>query len=298
MRNSTRIQLLGLMLVLVVMLSGCSTDTYTSPVGTPGGWGWLQWTVEQIADLTYWISNLGGGYYFVGLIVVTLLVRTLGWPIYAKSNALTLNMQQAQPELDKIKEKYQTRTDEASQKKMQAETLGVYKKYGINPFGCLLPFLQMPIFIAMYQVVRRIPLSDGKLEEVLDDGSVVRVVTEGIKDFSDLDYSFLWISDLGGKDPLYILPILVGALMFFYQRYSMKKPEYLQNKKYKSEKALQSEKTMKMMSYFMVIMLVSIAVQNAGIALYWVVGNAYQFLQTYFNRRSNFKKMQQNQEKF
>ena len=288
MKNSTRIQLLALTLVLVVMLSGCSSDTYTSPIGIDGGWGWIQWTVEQIADFTYWVSNSAGGYYFVGLIIVTLLVRTIGWPIYAKSNALTLNMQQAQPELDKLKDKYQGRTDEASQKKMQAETLAVYKKYGINPLGCLLPFLQMPIFIAMYQVVRRIPLSDGKLDNV---------VTEGIKDYSDLNFSFLWIEDLGGPDPYFILPILVGLLMFFYQRYSMKKPDYLQNKKFKSEKAQQSEKTMKMMSYFMVIMLVSIALQNAGIALYWVVGNAYQFLQTYFNRKSNFKKIQQQKEK-
>ncbi len=289
MKNSTRIQFLVLTLILVVMLSGCSTDVYTSPIGTPGGWGWLQWTVEQMADLTYYISNLGGGYYFVGLIVVTLIVRTIGWPIYAKSNALTLNMQQAQPELDKLKEKYQGRSDEASQKKMQQETMAIYKKFGINPFGCLLPFLQMPIFIAMYQMVRRIPLSDGTIEGV---------ITDGIADFSDLDYSFLWIKDLGGPDPLYILPILVGVLMFFYQRYSMKKPDYLQNKKYKSDKALQSEKTMKMMSYFMVIMLVSIAIQNAGIALYWVVGNAYQFLQTYLNRKSNFKKMNETKEKF
>lgn len=289
MKKTTRIQLLGLMVVLVVMLSGCSTDTYSSPIGAPGGWGWLQWTVEQMSDLTYWVSELSGGHYFVGLIVVTLIVRTIGWPIYAKSNALTLNMQQAQPELDKLKEKYQGKTDETSQKKMQAETLVIYKKYGINPLGCLLPFLQMPIFIAMYQMVRRIPLSNGMI-----DG----VITDGVKDYSDLNFSFLWIKDLGDADPLYILPILVGALMFFYQRYSMKKPDYLQNKKFKSDKAQQSEKTMKMMSYFMVIMLVSIAIQNAGIALYWVVGNAYQFLQTYFNRRSNFKKMQQSQEKF
>ena len=80
--------------------------------------------------------------------------------------------------------------------------------------------------------------------------------------------------------------------MFLYQRYSMKKPEYLQNKKYKTSQGSQSEKTMKMMSYFMVIMLVSIAWTNAGIALYWIVGNAYQFLQTYLNRRSNFKKIE------
>jgi len=209
MKNSKKLQLLVLTLVLVIMLSGCSSNTYTSPVGAPGGWGWLQWTVEQISNLTYWVSNFGGGYYFVGLIIVTLIVRTVGWPIYAKSNALTLNMQQAQPELDRLKEKYQGKSDETSQKKMQAETMAIYKKYGINPFGCLLPFLQMPIFIAMYQVVRRVPLSNGMI-----DG----VVTEGVKNYSDLNYSFLWIKDLGGPDPLYILPILVGALMFFYQR--------------------------------------------------------------------------------
>ena len=128
--------------------------------------------------------------------------------------------------------------------------------------------------------------------------SIDGVVTAGVKNYTDLNFSFLWIKDLGGPDPLYILPVLVGALMFFYQRYSMKKPDYLQNKKFKSDKAQQSEKTMKMMSYFMVIMLVSIAIQNAGIALYWVVGNAYQFLQTYMNRRSTYKKMQQTQDKY
>lgn len=287
MKNTTRIQLLVLTAVLVVMLSGCSSDVYTSPIGIDGGWGWLQWTIGQLGDFTYWISSSTGGYYFVGLIIVTLIVRTAGWPIYSKSNALTMNMQQAQPELDGLKEKYQGRSDEASQKKMQAETLAIYKKYGINPFGCLLPFLQMPIFIAMYQVVRRIPLSNGMVDGVLVDG---------VKDYSDLDFSFLWIPNLAEADPLYILPVLVGALMFFYQRYSMKKPEYLQNKKFKSDKAAQSEKTMKMMSYFMVIMLVSIAITNAGIALYWVIGNAYQFLQTYLNRRKNFKKIQQQKE--
>ena len=204
------------------------------------------------------------------LVVVTLLVRTVGWPIYAKSNAMTVKMQQAQPELEKVKEKYQGKTDETSQRKMQAETVEIYRKYKINPLGCLLPFLQMPIFISMYQVVRRIPLTPE----------------------FDLNYNFLW-TDLGpgGKDPLYILPILVGILMFLYQRYSMKKPEYLNNKKYeKSATQSQTEQTMKIMMYMMPLMLGWIAIGNAGIALYWVIGNAYQFLQTYVNRKQTAKK--------
>jgi len=73
----------------------------------------------------------------------------------------------------------------------------------------------------------------------------------------------------------------------------MKKPDYLQNKKYQTAQAEQSQKTMKYMSYFMVIMLVSIALTNAGIALYWIVGNAYQFVQTYVNRKTNQKRMEE-----
>jgi YidC/Oxa1 family membrane protein insertase len=286
MRKTTRIQLLLITLFLIVGSSACSSDAvsmYDLPIGWEGGWLPVQWLVTQVAELLYLISKFFGGYYWVGLIVTTLLVRTIGWPIYAKSNQTTSNMQMAQPELTKLQEKYKGRTDEASQRKMQAEQMEIYKRYGINPLGCLLPFAQMPIFIAMYQVVRRVPKSI--------------VIAEGLKNYSDLKFNFLWIDNLGEADPYYILPILVGVLMFLYQRYSMKKPEYLNNKKYdKTGPASQSESTMKMMSYFMVIMLVYIAIGNAGIALYWIIGNGYQFVQTYFNRKSSYKKYILNQE--
>ena len=298
MNKYRRIQLLVLTLVLVVMLSACgnSADMYTSPVGTDGGWGWLQWIITQVADFTYWVSESTGGYYWVGLLIVTLIVRSAGWPIYSKSNAMTTNMQAAQPELNRVQEKYKGRTDEVSQKKMQQETIEIYRKYNINPLGCLLPFLQMPIFIAMYQVVRRMPLSNGGTGEA----------GEALKDYSSLDYTFFGIdlkagivwSDGLGIFPEILLPILVGVLMFMYQRYSMKKPDYLQNKKYQTEQAAKSQQQMKYMSYFMVFMLVSIAVTNMGIALYWIVGNAFQFFQTYINRQVSHKKhLEQQKEK-
>lgn len=301
MNRQKRVLLFILMIGIVITLSACSsgsTSMYDQPMGAPGGWGWLQWIIEMMGEGLYWISNLFGGFYWIGLVVLTLIVRSAGWPIYAKSNDTTMNMQLAQPELTALQEKYKGRSDEVSQKKMQAEQMAIYKKYGINPLGCLLPFLQMPIFLAMYQVVRRVPLSIGQVIDVLNDnGEVIDSVTT--RDFSDLNYSFLWVKDLGEADPIYILPALVGILMFLYQRYTMKKPEYLQNKKYqKSGQAAQTEKTMKFMSYFMVIMLVSIAVTNAGIALYWVIGNAYQFLQTYINRKQSAKKYYAMKEKY
>ena len=296
MKRSTRVQLLVLTLVLVGLLSACSnggTSMYDMPIGAEGGWGWLQWIITQVADFTYWVSKTAGGNYWLGLIIVTLIVRSAGWPIYSKTNAMQMNMQQAQPELNKIQEKYKGRTDEVSQKKQQQETVEVYRKYNINPLGCLLPFLQMPIFIAMYQVVRRLPLSNGML-----DG----VVTEGIKNYSDLNFNFLGMDLNGGvlvngsfvgfanMFPDVILALLVGLLMFGYQKYSQKKPEYLENKKYQSEKANATASQMKYMSYFMVIMLVSIALSNNGIALYWVVGNSFQFFQSWVNKKQSYKK--------
>jgi YidC/Oxa1 family membrane protein insertase len=204
---------------------------------------------------------------------------------------MTVKMQLAQPQLDALKDKYKGRTDEASQRKMQMETMAIYKEYGINPLGCLLPFLQMPIFIAMYQVVRRIPLSDGTIDGI--KGASTDIV-EGLPNYREtLEFGFLWIKDLGEADPFYILPILVGLIMFFSQRYTMKKPDYMQNKKYKNnQQQKSSESTMKIMSYVMVFMLVSIALTNAGIALYWVIGTGYQFLQTYINRRNNLKQFE------
>jgi YidC/Oxa1 family membrane protein insertase len=294
MNRIKRIALLAIVLTLVVGLSACTggDSMYEQPIGAEGGWGWLQWIITQIADFTYWLSVQLGGQYWLGLIIVTLIVRSAGWPIYTKSNALTSNMQLAQPELNRIQEKYKGRTDELSQRKLQQETMEIYKKYNINPLGCLLPFMQMPIFIAMYQVVRRLPLSVGG---------------EGLKDYSDLNYSFLGIDLKGGVDfsvfgdlgffqavgslfPEIILSILVGALMFGYQKYAQKKPDYLQNKKYETKQAQQTAQQMKYMSYFMVFMLVSIAITNNGIALYWVVGNSFQFLQTYINRKQSKKK--------
>jgi YidC/Oxa1 family membrane protein insertase len=300
MKKTTRIPLLILTIALVVFLAACGGgeggSIYEQPIGNGDGWGWFQWIVTGLADFMYWLSNITGGYYWVGLLIMTLIVRSVGWPIYSKSNAMTTNMQQAQPELNKIQEKYKGKTDEVSQRKQQQETLEVYKKYNINPLGCLLPFLQMPIFIMMYQVVRRLPLSMGE--------TINGVIT---KDYSDLNYTFLGMDLKLGVDfsvfgsegfgaglaaifPEVLLAILVGVLMFGYQKYAQKKPEYLQNKKYQTEQAKQTANQMKYMSYFMVFMLVSIAITNNGIALYWIVGNAFQFFQTYINRQQSYKK--------
>ncbi|TVP96450.1 MAG: protein translocase component YidC [Acholeplasmatales bacterium] len=283
MRNVKKIVLLTAVMLLVLTLSGCNTEHYNMGIGEGGGFGWVQWIVARVADLIYWVSSLAGGHYIVGLVAITLFIRIAGWPIYAKTNALSANMQVAQPALEKLKEKYLGKTDPQSQRMMQQEMMQIYKEYGINPLGCVLPLLQMPIFIAMYQTVRRIPLTDRFTE--------------------NLNFNFLWFNfaeepvspffeNIGQNLTFIIMAAIVGVTMFLYQVYAMRKPAQLQNKKYQSSQQAQTEKTMKYMMYFMTFMLVFIAYTSLGIAVYWVIGNGLQFLQTYISRKQLIAKIE------
>ncbi|PKL01159.1 MAG: hypothetical protein CVV56_02640 [Tenericutes bacterium HGW-Tenericutes-1] len=264
--------------------TGLYQSVYTTPIGEKTG-AW-EWVILQIGKFTFYASNLFGllgntYYYWVGLLIMTLTIRTLGWPIYAKSNDLTLKMQIAQPEINKIQEKYKGRTDQASQQRMQMETMEVYKRYKINLLGCLMPILQMPIFIAMYQVVQRFPLTGTG---IFGDASVV------------MNTTFLW-THLGNTAWLANLPlaIIVGGTMFLSQWLTTKRTaaQSKNNSRYQSAQQQQTQKTMKYMMYFMVLMMAYIAIGNAGIAFYWIIGNVYQLFQSYISHRKMGSKMEQ-----
>lgn len=289
-RHYRKIILLSITLLLVLTVSGCNTQHFDEPIGTGGGWGWFQAIVEWLDGVLIFLSELAGGHYIVGLIVLTLIIRTAGWPIYSKSTAMSTNMQMAQPELDKIKEKYAGKKDETSQKMFQQEQMQIFKKYKINPLGCLFPFLQMPIFIAMYQVVRRFPRGAGEFER-----------------YEDINFQFLFM-DFAAPSPLseavtfdpsihwinVLLAAIVGLTMYISQKYTMNRPDYLKVKDYKkTPQQQQQEKTMKFMMYFMVVMLTSVAFTSLGIAVYWIIGNLFQILQTNVNRKQMYKRLQE-----
>jgi len=263
-----------------VVTAKTSTGLYESIYKTPIGekTGVWEWIILQLGYFTYYASNLFGllgntYYYWIGLLIMTLAIRTLAWPVYAKTNDMSLKMSIAQPELDKLNEKYEGRTDQASQQRKQMEMMDIYKKYKINFAGCLMPFLQMPIFIAMYQVVQRFPLTDITLF-----GGVA----------GTMNTNFLW-TNLGNTDWLANLPlaIVVAGTMFLSQWLTMHRQKAQSHSKYKNQKAQQSQKQMQMFMYVMVIMMAGIALQNAGIAFYWIIGNSYQLLQSYLSHRSS-----------
>lgn len=232
--------------------------------------------VIPVAFVMNFFASLLGNNFAVGILLTTIVVRTLAWPIYAKSNDMSIKMNLAQPDMQRVQNKYATRKDPQSQQMMQMEMMQIYKKHGINVFGCLMPFLQMPIFIAMYGVVRRITLPGG-------------MYTEGV-----INTNFLGINLANGNDGIIgmILAGLVGGTMFLLQQISMKKPAYAKNtgRQNLNPQAQQTEKTMKYVSYFMVIMMAFASYGSNALALYWIFGNIYSLGQTLVNRKLNEKK--------
>jgi YidC/Oxa1 family membrane protein insertase len=123
--------------------------------------------------------------YGIAIIVLTIVMRLLTFPLQYKSFKSMKKMQVIQPELKEIKEKFKD-----NPQKVQLETMALFKKAGANPLGgCLPMLLQMPVFFAFYKVLF----------------TSVELVNAPF---------YLWITDLSEKDPFYVLPVLMGLAMF------------------------------------------------------------------------------------
>lgn len=259
-----------------------SRDTPLS-TKTASFWNWIFLQIP-IAFLMSFIGKISGGSFAVAIIFTTIIVRTIAWPIYAKTNDMSMKMSLAQPDIDRLNRKYATRKDPESQQRMQMEMMAIYKKHNINMFGCLLPILQMPIFLAMFQVVRRITIPGGQF-------------------YQNVTNTKFFGTDLAnGKIVAKIIfTALVGLTMFALQRISQKKPSYAKNQpqSQKTEQAQQTEQTMKMVSVMMIIMMMftSYAAPGTSLSFYWIIGNIYSIGQTLFNRYLNEKKYAELQEK-
>lgn len=282
MKNHKKVLMLFVLAGILVFLSGCSGDT-TAPI-VAGKGNWFEWIlVTPIAWLMAFFGKLFNNSFAMGIIFSTIIVRTIAWPIYAKSNDLSIKMAVAQPEMQRIQAKYATRKDPESQQKMQMEMMGIYKKYGINFMGCLMPFLQMPLFLAMYQVVQRIYLDGGTYSENVSN---IKFLGMRLDVAGNMSAIFGQKGDLGG----WILAIIVGVTMWYLNHLATKKPSYAKNTASHNPQASQAEQTQKMMKYmqyFMIFMMFSLSLQRNSLALYWVVGNIYSIIQNLINRKLN-----------
>ena len=233
-----------------------------------------QWIVAQLGSLLGLFTKWLGGAYWAALILFTVLLRTAAWPIYAKSNSTSARMSAIQPEIQKINEKYAGKTDQNSKMKQQMETRELMKKNHVIMLGCLLPFLQMPIFIAVYQVAQRFPLTP-------------RYVI-------GTNFDFLWTNfgaNYGVVTGDWILAILVGITMIASQEISIYMSKRIAAKKrnFYTAKNQQSNTQMRIMMLVMTVMMVVFAIRSAGLAFYWIIGNTYQIAQTFISKLQEAK---------
>jgi YidC/Oxa1 family membrane protein insertase len=286
MREKRKDLYLGLLVVLALVLTSCRGGGINyEPID---GFKKFFWDVLVLpmALLMYGLGKtVAFQYYSLTIVFATIIVRTLAWPIYAKTNDMSLKFELMSPHLRKIEEKYAGKDDPINQQRKQMEMMQLYKKYGIGLGGCLLPFLQLPIFLAFFQTLQRIPLTRGA--EFKYDFSFMNGKFFGIDLFSARGE--LWSYQWWG---IVILALLVGVTQIISHILATRRqkkikqeaqadvPAYRQKQADPMQK--QTETMMKFMIYFMTIMMVIFVYQSAAaLGLYWLVGNIYSTLQAY-----------------
>ncbi|ENH98448.1 stage III sporulation protein J [Gracilibacillus halophilus YIM-C55.5] len=239
----------------VILLSGCTQ--IDEPITEDSTGIWNTWFVRPLSQLILWVARLFDAEFGYGLaiVIVTILIRLVLLPLNIKQLKSSKAMQEIQPELQKIREKYSSK-DQQTQQKLQQETMQLFQENGVNPLaGCLPIIVQMPILIAFYHAIMR---------------------TEELE-----SHWFLWFK-LSEPDPYYILPILTAAFTFLQQKLMMAGTTSQQN-------SMMPQMTM--MLYIMPIMIGVFAFFfPSALALYWVVGNLFMVLQTLLIKNPMMKK--------
>lgn len=241
---------------------------------TIGKFSWMNWLMEPARKFLLWMLNFFYGIfhnYGVAIIITTLLMRILFWPLTHKSTEKmrenSEKMQVVQPKLKVLQEKYKS-----NPVKLREETMKVYQEHGFNPMGmmggCLPMFVQLPVFIALYTVLRNA---------------------------IELRYAgFLWISDLSAPENLFaghvpvvgalnILPILMSVSMIFQQKMSTPSAAAATPEQQQQQKMM-----MVMMPIMMLFFFYSMP---SGLVLYWTTSNLLMIAQTGIrNLRKKVKK--------
>ncbi len=201
-----------------------------------------------------WINSYVGNYGW-SIIILTVLVRSAFFPITYRSQITmrqtSKKMGKIQPKVKAIQQRYQkVKKTMESQRKMNEEVMALYKKEGVNPMaslgGCLPLLLQMPVFIAFYNLL---------------------AVTIEVRQAPFI----FWIHDLSSRDPYFITPILMGISWLLQQSMnSASIPDPMQRRMMMLMPV--------MFTFFMINM-------PSGLVLYWLTSNVIGMAQQYITNR-------------
>ncbi len=228
-------------------------------------YGWASIIARPVGQLLTYINTYIDNY-GVSIIIITIIMRLIFLPLTVKSMAsmkeMQNKMQEIKPKIDALKEKYKD-----DKTKQNTELMKLYSSYGINPLsslsGCLPLLIQLPVFIALYEVL----LYSIELRQS----------------------SFLWVKDLSEPETLFtipgigipfrILPLLMGASWYLSQKMTPTTTVGTDNMQ------------MKMMQFMPLIFTVMFWGLPSGLILYWTVSNILSIgQQLYVNSRSRVPK--------
>lgn len=200
----------------------------------PYGWSIFRPIIHPVSivvvRILFWMhERLHLAYGWV-LVFFGVLVRMLLWPLQQRAMESQMRMQAVQPLMQDIQTRYKKEPE-----KLQREMLRLYKEHKVNPLGgCLPMLLPMPVLLALFFVFSN------------------TIEFRGVP--------FLWLPDLSRHDPLYIIPVVMGASMFAVSKLS--------------QRGLPPNPQTKMMLYMMPAMLTFVFLKlAAGLNLYYAVQN-------------------------
>jgi YidC/Oxa1 family membrane protein insertase len=208
--------------------------------------GMFAWLVRPLLDALKWINQFVGNYGW-SIIVLTVLINVIIFPLRHKSMVSMRKMQTLQPQVKAIQDRYKSmKFTDPERQKMNSEMLGLYKQHGVNPAsGCVPMLLTMPILFAFYAMLS------------------VAIELRGAP-FGG------WIDDLSSRDPLYITPIVMGATMFWQQRMMPTTADPVQ------------QKVFLLLPVVFTVMFLSMP---SGLVLYWTASNLLTIAQQYVTNR-------------
>ena len=162
--------------------------------------GWFHAIAEPLLRFLKFIYSFTGNYGYA-IILITVLIKIVFFPLANKSYRSMKEMQKLQPKMVELREKYKD-----DRERMSREMMELYRKHRVNPLGGRLTMIvQIPVFIALYNVLMNaIELRHAPFH--------------------------FWIADLSAKDPYYVTPILMGATMFIQQKMSPSAPDPAQQR--------------------------------------------------------------------
>lgn len=195
-----------------------------------------------------WLLNFFYGFlgnWGLAIILLTLLIKIVTWPFTEKSYANAERMKEIQPKLDELRTKY-----ENDQQRLAEETMKLFQENSFNPLGgCFPMLLQMPILYGLYvMIINSVELYHAEF--------------------------FLWYTDLSARDPYFVLPIMMGALMFAQQQFMTPKSTNPQQ-----------AQTQAMMKFMPIMFTAFMLFLPSGLVLYYSLNLVLGILQQYLIRR-------------